>query len=196
MASKLKAVVVLLPEVSLQNRARESVLRLHRAHNDRLRWVAQPPHVSLKQPFALESLSEVERYFDGLAARAPAIHTRLGPVEVQPPPPDAADSIVWVSVLETELLRRLHEQINEELKAVVADPSAPFDGAGYRFHMTLGFLAEQPSSSWIPPELSLVVGEVVTFSEIALFVYDGLPEPGWQGMTYKVLPLRSSDRLR
>jgi hypothetical protein len=29
----------------------------------------------------------------------------------------------------------------------------------------------------------------VTFPEVALFVYDGLPEPGWQGMTYKVLPL-------
>jgi 2'-5' RNA ligase len=184
---KLKAAIVLLPETSLQNRACEYVLRSHQTWRERLRWLTLPPHVSLKQPFALESLADVERYFDGLAARTPRFRVPLGPVELQPPPPGAPEYILWVSVAETKTLRALHDQLNQELKAVVADPSAPFDGADYRFHMTLAFLSEQRSGQETLPELG---GDVADFREIALFVFDGLPEPGWQGMTYKVLPLR------
>lgn len=187
----LEAAFVLLPDVSVQNRVRESVLRVHHACDGQLRWMTLTPHVSLKQPFGLESLQNVERYFDQLAARTPPLRARLGSVELQPPPPRSNEHILWASVTEADTLRALHEQLNEELANVVDDPSADFDGADYRFHMTLAFVPNERLQPMRLPELSLETGELLTFSEIAMLVYDGLPEPGWQGMTYKVSSLRS-----
>jgi 2'-5' RNA ligase len=187
---KLKAAFVLLPDVGVQNRIRASVLRLHHACDGHVRWMTLTPHVSLKQAFGLESLQDVERYFDDLAAKTRPLRARLGQVELRPPPPNSDDHIVWASVTETEALRSLHDRLNEELVNVVENPSAQFDGADYRFHLTLAFIPNGQSQPTRLPELSPAGGESVNFSEIAMFVYDGLPEPGWQGMTYKVVQLR------
>jgi len=138
--------------------------------------------------FALESRGDVVQFFAALAARTSVVRTRLGPAQVQPPR-ELGASVAWIGVEETNVLRGLHEQINSGLKAVVADPAAPFDGPGYTFHMTLGFLPGPVARDWVEPESSLYAGEAVSFSDLALFVYDGLPEPGWQSMTYRVLPL-------
>jgi 2'-5' RNA ligase len=185
--ANLKATFALLPDAEMQNRASAAAVLVHGASGGRLRWPRLPPHVSLKQPFSIESLATIERYFDQFAADTAPIAATLGRVQTQPTSPNTPESVVWVSIDQPSRLRAMHERLNRELRKVVTDAQAPLDGEGYEFHMTLGFLPG--------PELSLpggvpgLSGANTTFRELGLFVYDGLPKAGWQCMRYKVLPL-------
>ena len=186
----LKAAFALLPNQATQNRACQFTMRLHASF--RVRWVRLRPHVSLKQPFSIDSVNTVEQYFDRLAKVTAPIKTTLDKVEARSPPPGTHDWIIWASVRETTQLRLLHERLNQELTEVVTDPSAAFDGESYRFHMSLALVAEPRSAPVIPANASELANLPLELRHIAMFVYDGLSAPGWQCMTYKVLPLGGS----
>jgi 2'-5' RNA ligase len=178
----LKVAFALLPDPELANRITAAALLAHGATGGRLRWPRMPPHLSLKQPFAIESLEPVERYFDELAAQLEPIVVTLGGIELQPPSPSSPEAVVWVGVRGSPALLDVHERLQRELGAVVADASAPFDGDVYRFHMTLGFL---PAATLISSQhLPEFAGTTATLGELGLFLYDGLPRAGWQCMLY------------
>jgi hypothetical protein len=81
--AKLQAAIALLPDAGLSNRLGAAALAAHTASRGRLRWPRLPAHLSLKQPFAVESLAAVERIVDGLAGELGAVEVRLGALEVQ-----------------------------------------------------------------------------------------------------------------
>ncbi|MGI6377148.1 MAG: 2'-5' RNA ligase family protein [Anaerolineae bacterium] len=105
-----------------------------RAHGAAVPHLPLPAHISLKQPFVCEDLAPVEAWSERLAASLPPVSIALHGLCYGE---YAGQGIVGLQVVETPFLRALHNRINAELAAVVADPSAPFDGDAYRFHMTV-----------------------------------------------------------
>lgn len=207
---KLQAAIALLPDAELSNRLGAAALAAHAASRGRLRWPRLPAHLSLKQPFSVESVSGVELAIDRLAGELAPIRVTLGDVEVQPPSPGSPEAVVWVGVVTDPSLLELERRIDAALSLpatslpatslpaadvaavpsvtaavtrAVAEAAAPFVSAAYRFHVTLGFLPTASlgdEASSLPP----LAGATATFSELGVFVYDGLPRAGWQCTLY------------
>jgi len=184
----LNGAIALLPDRELANRLAAAALAAHRATAGRLRWPRLPAHLSLKQPFAVADPRAVESYLEELTAAASEISVVLAGVEQRPASPHSPEAIIWVAVQPTQALLALHERLDADLGPASAEASALLDGERHRFHLTLGFLP-----AWIP-ELDVaalsaeLAGLSVTFSEAALFLYDGLPRAGWQSMLYRRVP--------
>lgn len=179
--SNLKAAIALLPDAAWANRLSALALLVHGATAGRLRWPRLPPHLSLRQPFAFESLAELERRFHLLASESEPLTVTLGGIEQRVSSPNGPEAMVWVQARESPALVALQERWSQELVEPVADTSAPVAGTP-GFHVTLGFL---PASSSVPgTPLPHVEGSLATFSELGLFLYDGLPRAGWQCMLY------------
>ncbi len=189
--AKLKAAFTLLPDRELTNRLSAAALLLYGASSGRLRWPRLPPHLSLNEPFLIESFAEVEAYFDALAGRTAPVSVTLRAVESLASSPNSPEAVVRVGIDESAALRELHTRLNSELHRGLTEGAPAVDGEAYRFHMTLGFL---PSPLLVmPPSLRDFSGEKTTFHELALFLYEGLPKQGWQCMRYKMLPLAAPD---
>jgi hypothetical protein len=197
---KLQAAIALLPDAELSNRLGAAALAAHAASRGRLRWPRLPAHLSLKQPFSVESVSAVELAIDRLAGELAPIRVTLGDIEVQPPSPGSPEAVVWVGVVADPSLLELERRLDAALLSLpatdvavipavppavipaVAEAAAPFVSAAYRFHVTLGFLptASVGDEASLPP----LAGATATFSELGVFVYDGLPRAGWQCTLY------------
>jgi hypothetical protein len=200
---KLQAAIALLPDAELSNRLGAAALAAHAASRGRLRWPRLPAHLSLKQPFSIESVSAVELAIDRLASELAPIRVTLGAVEVQPPSPGSPEAVVWVGVVADPSLLELDRRLDAALSLpatdvvvfpaaspavipavipAVAEAAAPFVSAAYRFHVTLGFLptASLGDEASLPP----LAGSTATFSELGVFIYDGLPRAGWQCTLY------------
>jgi 2'-5' RNA ligase superfamily protein len=207
---KLQVAIALLPDAELSNRLGAAALAAHAASRGRLRWPRLPAHLSLKQPFAVDSLAAVERAVERLAGELAPIRVTLGALEVQPPSPGSPEAVVWVGVDAEPSLLELERRLDGELSLLATDvgvsPAAtnvavplpatnvavpppattdvalPFVSQAYRFHVTLGFLPT--ASLGDDASLSPLVGVTATFSELGVFVYDGLPRAGWQCMLF------------
>ena len=148
-----------------------------------------PAHVSLKQTFTFESMDTLETWFDSLSRRVAPFRIELDHVYY-----DEWDdvAIVGFGVKETAILRNLHDQVNHELKDVVLDPSAPYDGDAYRFHLTieLGKVGETNPFKLFHDSLSnKQVGLSFVAEHLALFLYADGPIEAGSFICYKILPL-------
>jgi 2'-5' RNA ligase len=204
---KLQAAIALLPDAELSNQLGAAALAAHAASGGRLRWPRLPAHLSLKQPFAVESLPALERSIERLAGELDPIRVTLGAVEVQPPSPGSPEAVVWVGVDAAPSLLELERRLDGALSLLATDvavspatdvavppavkatqsPPAmavatPFVSEAYRFHVTLGFLPA--ASLGEGAALSPLAGATATFPELGVFIYDGLPRAGWQCMLY------------
>src|SRR5688572_26468371 len=118
---KLQAAIALLPDAELSNQLGAAALAAHAASRGRLRWPRLPAHLSLKQPFAVESLSALELAIERLAGELDPIRVTLGAVEVQPPSPGSPEAVVWVGVdAETSLLE-LERHLDGALALLATD---------------------------------------------------------------------------
>ncbi len=135
----MKAGFALLVDEQTHNFMRELALEIDRKYHTGLVAAQLPPHISLKQPFAISDLDGVTRYFDELAARLEPIAVVLKEVQVLLPPDNATPGVVWLDVAENVGLRNLHNRINRELAERFDNTAAPFDGERYRFHATVSY---------------------------------------------------------
>ena len=185
----MKAAIALLADHPVQNIARQMVFKI--AQHARVEFLGSllPAHVSLKQPFTFENMDKLEAWFDSFAERLQPFRVALDRIYY-----DQWDeyAIVGMQVHETPTLRALHIQINNELKGIVHDPSAPHDGDEYRFHLTIELGkagSTNPFKQFFAslPETQLDLSFLA--DHIALFFYaDGPIGPG-SFICYKVLPL-------
>ena len=182
----MKAAIAILANYQVQNFVRRKVFELEQAYQVDFLASLLPGHISLKQPFSFESMDRLESYLDSLAAQ-------IAPFQIEL---DEIYNTYWegygilgINVRETETLRRLHNQINRELSKLFVDTSAPHDGAGYHFHMTieLGKVEDQnPFRGYFERLDSRTVNLAYQAREIALFYY---PDHQRSFICYKVLPL-------
>ncbi len=186
----MKAAIALLSDYSVQNAARKQAYELHRYGDVQFYASSLPSHVSLKQPFTFESMDVLETWFDSLSQRVAPFRVDLDHIYY-----NSWDdvAIVGFGVREIPILRSVHNQINRELKDLVANSSAPYDGDDYRFHLTieLGHVGDiNPFKRYYEalPEKQVALSFVA--ETIALFFYaDGDIKPG-SFVCYKVLPLQ------
>lgn len=181
----MKVAFALLPGLALQNDVRRLGWEIHERWSTGTRPRALPPHVSLKQPFDVDGdFPAVERYFATLAASVAPVDLQLGKLLLW-------ETVLSIDVASSPSLLALHARLNVELRGVVRDPAAPFDGERYHFHLTI---ATGGASADTYREIHATYAEamaarVARATELAMFVYDTRRPDAWQYMTHTVLPL-------
>lgn len=188
----MKAAIALLSDYLVQNAARKMVYTINDRASVKFFGSLLPAHVSLKQPFTFESMDVLEVWFDAFSKQVAPFRVELDQVYYEQWDDHA---IIGLRVRETPILRTLHNQINHELKSIVRDPSAPHDGDGYRFHLTIELGKTGTTNPFKAFYESLPEKHVelsFTAEYLALFFYpEQAIEPG-SFICYKVLPLTAS----
>lgn len=72
----MKAAIAVLADIATHNVVRKLAWEVHMKYRTGTNICRLPPHVSLKQPFDIESLAELETYLDEFA-------TSIRPFEIQ-----------------------------------------------------------------------------------------------------------------
>ena len=183
----MKAAIVLLTDYMTQNIARKIVFALDQEYKIDFHGSLLPAHVSLKQPFAFESMERLEDYFDALAASISPFLVELDEIYYID---WSGYGILGMSVKETTILRGLHNRLNHELSELFRDTSAPHDGDEYRFHMTieLGKIEKaNPYRVYFDKLADKRVNLEFVAKEMALFYYSGKGPRSF--INYRVLPL-------
>ena len=189
----MKASFVLLANQEVHNRIRKISWEFHQKYRTGTRHASLPPHISIKQPFTVSDLPALEEYMDELAISIQPFDVSLGELEIVPIPFDKYTEygILWANVLETEILRGLHNRINEELNLRFGNSAGIFDGASFHFHMTI-MMGGQLLSVYRRFQNELPASRIdmcYTVRELALFVYDEPMGPQSDYLCYKIVPI-------
>jgi 2'-5' RNA ligase len=185
----MKAAIVLLANTPIQNYLRRIVFELNTGYQVAFFGSLLPSHVSLKQPFAFEDMDVLEKYFDGLAARTPPFDLQLDRFYYEE---WAGFGILGLNVVETPILRGLHNQLNDELGRLFKETRAAHDGSEYHFHMTieLGKVeGANPFKTYYDGLANPQVNFTYRVSELALFYYMGEVHSAGTFINYRVMPL-------
>jgi 2'-5' RNA ligase len=188
----VKATFALLADTETHDLVRKLAWDIHRKYRTGIEICRLPPHVSLKQPFDISDLTALEVYMDELASSIKPFEVSLPRLHlVKATISNLETGILWLDVEETETLRQLHNRINRELALRFGNTQAPFDGAGYHFHITVAmggqpfdvYCAIYKEYSTTPIDLRYIV------REIAMFVYDDNAGLDHGYVTHKILPV-------
>jgi 2'-5' RNA ligase len=185
----MKAAIALLSNFHVQNVARQMVYEINQRAGINFLGSLLPAHVSLKQPFTFEDMDLLEAWLESFSRRVESFRIDLERVYYEEWDRYA---IVGFEVFETPTLRSLHNRINEELKDLVHDPSAPHDGDEYRFHLTveLGEVGKfNPYKKFYDSLPETQVNLSFRAEHIALFFYADEHIGAGSFICYKVLPL-------
>jgi len=188
----MKAAFALLANPEIHNIVRRLAWDIHQKYHTGTRHASLPPHISLKQPFAVSDLSDLEHYMAELAQSIEPFEAQLTELQVLPLAFGGIEyGILWVDVEESEILRGLHNRLNAELNQRYGSTPADFDGAAYHFHMTV-ILGGQPVEKYrnflsevSDPKLDMRF----MVKELAMFVYDEPLGPNGEYLSYKILPI-------
>ncbi len=167
--------------------------RLHLAYRTGISVRRLPPHISLKQPFDIDSIDAIEEFAEtfGHGLKPPALWL-TGYHLWELPESKPHSSVLSVLVEETTELRELHNRLNHELSQRFGQRQADFNGDAFAFHLTIAAASgltdiyrqafeecsQSPFSPW-----------AVEARELALFLYERQGTEDWQYATYKVLPM-------
>ncbi len=201
-----KAGITILADTPVQNFTHKIAYELSQKYGVAFFASLYPAHISLKQPFNCEDLPRLEAYCDELAAQ-----TAPFPVELDELYADEweGNGILGLRVVETGTLRELHNRLNRELSLLFADSSAPHDGDGYRFHLTIemgengppnplgetspgvGRAIFNPYRAYFESLADKKVGLSFQAAQLGLFYAAGNEQNRY--MLYKVIPLSRQD---
>lgn len=185
----MKAAIALLSDFHVQNIARRMVYEINQYAGIEFFGSLLPAHISLKQPFTFEDMDLLEEWIESFSREIVPFRIELERFYYGEWDQHA---IVGFEVLETPILRSLHNRINEELMSLVSDLSAPHDGDDYRFHLTveLGEVREtNPFKQFYDSMPEKQVDLSFMAKHIALFFYADGPIGAGSFICYKVLPL-------
>jgi len=188
----MKATFALLADHEIHNLVQKLSWDIHQRYRTGIDVARLPPHISLKQPFDISVLDYLGRYMTGLAGSLSRFEVKLTELQViETTIEELNTGILWLNVEETNVLRQLHNRVNQELTMHFGNVQAPFDGAEYHFHMTVA-MGNQPIETYrmIKNEFSdRLTNLQYTVREIAMFVYDDLDSINAGYMTYMILPV-------
>lgn len=134
----MKATIVLLASVEAENYGRKLMLEAHRLGNVGFEMARLPQHVSLKQPFLISSLEEMENFFDNFAKSISKQKIQMEELELCPN--NAIGGIpsgcISIRVKQSEELKALQRNLFEQLEVKFGPCPAEHDH-DYVFHMTV-----------------------------------------------------------
>ena len=111
----MKATFVLIASNETDNMAKKLMLEAHQKGNLGFEMTRLPHHVSLKQPFKITNLNEIECYFDEFVSSLKPITVKLLNIELWPSNVFGYESGVLVIKAEkSEALFNLHKRLNQE----------------------------------------------------------------------------------
>jgi 2'-5' RNA ligase len=188
----MRATFALLASIEVHNQVRKLAWDVHQKYQTGIDVSRLPPHISLKQPFEISDVKELEIYMAELAESITPFEATLTHLEAIKATIDDFDTgILWLNVQETQVLRQLHNQVNQELTARIGNVPAAFDGPEYHFHMTVT-IGKQPFEIYrnIQNEFSnRILNLQFTVKDLVMFIYDDMMTMDSGYMTYMILPL-------
>ena len=151
----MKATIVLIADYEAENFGRKLMLEAHKHGKMGFEMARLPQHISLKQPFRIESLEAMEEFFDEFAKT-------LSPFQVDFVDMDLFPSNVLgkvnsecmiLRVKETQQLVEAKQKLNEDLFEKFGPCPAEHDN-DYVFYMTFAiggasFEIRLPQSHWL-----------------------------------------------
>lgn len=171
----MKATFVLIASNEIENMAKKVMLEAHQKGGLGFEMARLPHHVSLKQPFIIDDLDEIERYFDEFVSTMKPISVNFEEITLWPSKVFGYDSGVMVIQAEkTKELYDLHIRLNKELEERYGLCPAEFDGEAYTFHMTLAIGGKPFENYQKAYELldKKVYDQEVEFNQLGLLYYD------------------------
>jgi 2'-5' RNA ligase len=190
----MKATFGLLADTDVHNMIRKLSWQLHQ--NYRTGTMRLPPHVSLKQPFAVKDLAALEGYLDLLARSIQPFEIKLTQLDIVSSFYEGSEyGILWADVQESKELRELHNRLNDELTRRFGPVPADHDGESYHFHMTV-MIGGQPIEVYrrfLRGLESSILDRSFIVRELAMFVYDEPFRMDSEYLCYKILPIGKSN---
>jgi 2'-5' RNA ligase len=188
----MKATFALLASREAYNWVRKLAWEIHQTYRTGTLDVRLPPHISLKQPFAIADIAQIEAYMQELAATIPPFSVHLTELQLEVGIFNGMKfGILWLAVRETEALRQLHDRLNQELAQRFGNTQANYDGRDYQFHMTV-MMGGQPVEVYrkIYDEIAeRTINLEYSVQDLAMFVYDEPMGPQGEYLTYRILPI-------
>lgn len=132
----MRVAIAFLAEEKLSNRMTQVCMRL-RDYGFGFRVLRLPPHVSLKQPFAVDDFPRFERYFDDLATRIESQAMQFDGYHFWQVDGTGDEGVVVLKVVPYIRFQQLHLQFNTELESEFGGTQAQHDGDDYEAHLTV-----------------------------------------------------------
>ncbi|MBD5162581.1 MAG: 2'-5' RNA ligase family protein [Oscillibacter sp.] len=171
----MKATIVLIADNYAENFGRKLMLEAHRYGKIGFEMARLPQHVSLKQPFVIPSLEDMEVLFDGFAKELCPFDIEFVDMDIFPSTVLGGDKSGCISlrVKETPQLLEAQKRLNEELYKIFGPCPAEHDN-DYMFHMTFAIGgADYESYQKAYDELKKSdYKQTFRFSKLGLLYYD------------------------
>ncbi len=161
----------ILVDTATHNFVRKLQLELHQVIGIGL--ARQPPHITVKSPFAIDDMGPFSAYLSSLA-------TRLSPFTI-----DAqgfgtfGEQVLYLDILPNKRLNDLHELILEEMNSDFGIAAGEYEGPNIKFHISVAgfrkavdFQAAQQYISRYQPAFSFPL------TQLGVFYYLG-PGQSW-----------------
>jgi 2'-5' RNA ligase len=133
----MKATIVLIANDEIENYGRKLMLDAHKAGNLGFEMARLPQHVSLKQPFSIRSLEEMEEFFDEFAKELKPVNVKFKHLNVYPSNVLGYESgCMSIEVEKTAELDLAQRKLFEKLEQRFGPCPAEHDDY-YVFHMTI-----------------------------------------------------------
>lgn len=171
----MKATVVLIADNDAENFGRKLILDAHRYGKMGFEMARLPQHVSLKQPFVIQDLETMERFFDDFAKCLSPFDIEFVGMDLFPSNVlgGRESGCISLRVKETLQLVEAQRRLNEKLYKTFGPCPAEHD-CDYIFHMTFaigGADFESYKQAYIELKKS-DYRRTFRFNKLGLFYYD------------------------
>ena len=171
----MKATIVLIADSAAENYGRKIMLDAHRAGGVGFEMARLPQHVSLKQPFVIPSLEEMETFFDAFAREIPPQKIKMEELEICPNNVlgGVPSGCLSLKVEQSENLKTLQRKLFAQLEERFGPCPAEHD-EDYVFHMTVS-IGGAPYEDYCRAYETLskqVYHEELIFNKLGLLYYD------------------------
>lgn len=188
----MKATMVLIADNDAENFGRKLMLEAHKHGKMGFEMARLPQHVSLKQPFLIPNLEDMEEFFDGFAKELCPFDIEFVDMDVFPSNVlgGAPSGCMSLRVKETPQLVDAQKRLNEGLYKKFGPCPAEHDD-DYVFHMTFaiggaGFESYQKAYDELAKN---DYNQTFRFSKLGLLYYDDDNITPGTYFCYKVLSL-------
>lgn len=134
----MKATIVLIADAEAENYGRRLMLEAHRLGGTGFEMARLPQHVSLKQPFSIASLEEMEAFLDEFSSQVTRQKIQMEALELYPSSAigGTPSGCLSIRVKQSDELKALQKSLFSSLEARFGPCPADFDD-DYVFHMTV-----------------------------------------------------------
>ena len=133
----MKATIVLIADDEAENYGRKLMLRAHRAGGMGFEMARLPQHVSLKQPFVIPDLDQMEEFFDSFAKKLKPVDIDFVGIQMFPSVVlgGMKSGVMMLEAKSSPELIDAQKKLNEGLVELFGPCPAEHDD-DYMFHMT------------------------------------------------------------